>query len=284
MSRIFKAPNVQLNQENFLVPNTPVITFNEELKEQGNLIRNEEFQEIDDDINFGSFDFEEAEINRLNENETEIGSETATPEEIQEAKDIVTQAKDEALEILEKAETEAKKLIEQAENEKEEIIDNSGKEGYARGFEQGLKSSKDELDRRVEKIKRQLEDDQKDVYKQFEIEAVDVIADVLENIIGNAFVIDNNLITQLVKIGLKQAAPISDVSLKVSETCYQTINDNIETIKTVIGRDVNIKVISDLGASDDECIIESEIGYIKCDTKSIIKSLRFNLETLLNSD
>ncbi len=281
MSRIFKAPNVQFNNDNFLIKGTPV-QFNEELVSKSNLHRNQsfgnvEFKEIDDEIDFGDTDFMTAEKNRI-DTQNEIDQEKQ-----EMAKDIIAQAEETAEAIIEEARIEAEGL-------KEEIFTATKEEGFNSGYEEGLSKAEAEMNSKLEvelmklgEERNNIEVERNEMYVSIEKEAVEVIGDVLDNLLSNAFEFDKSLIVQLVKIALKQSTLTSDVTIKVSNENEKFLNENIRDIKSVVGSSVNLNIITDLSLSDEECIIETELGYIKCDMDTVVESLKFNLKALLNS-
>ncbi len=280
MSRIFKAPNVQINSDNFLV-STPV-QFNEELKAKSNLHRNQqfgshEFKDIDDDIDFGDKDFFTAEKNRL-ETLNEIDAEKQ-----ERAKDIIAVAEETAEDIIENARQEADDL-------KNEILEASREEGFNSGYTEGFAKAEAEmqirLNEELEKLdteRANIEVERNQMYVDVEEEAVDVIGNIVENLLNNAFEIDKSLIVQLVKIALTQTTLSNEVTIKVSSENEEFLLDNKREIKSVVGSSVNLNIITDLSLSDSVCIIETEMGYIKCDMETVVNSLKFNLKTLFNN-
>ncbi len=278
MSRIFKAPNVQFNNDNFLLKVTPV-QFNEELKAKSNLHRNQnfgsvDFKEIDDDIDFGETDFLTAEKNRIDTlNEIDL-------EKQEKAIDIIAQAEETAESMIEEARLEA-------ENVKEEIFSASKEDGFNTGYQEGIAKAEAEMQskleielKKIDEERNNIEVERDEMYVLVEKEAVEVIGDVLENILNNAFEFDKSLIVQLVKIALKQTTITTDATIKVSSENEKFLIDNQRDLKSVVGSSVNLNIITDLGLSEDECIIETELGYIKCDMEAVIDSLKFNLKTL----
>lgn len=274
MSRIFKAPTVQINQNNFVVNN--VVHFNEELKEKNLLHRNNTFDtydinDVDDVVGF------EDSFNTF-EQDVEV-----TEELIEESHNIIQRAELQAQEIIDNANLEA-------ENLKEEIFNSSKKEGYEKGYNDGFKKAETEMEKKLkielEQIsleKENIGNERIELYKEVEGEAVDVIGNILDNILNNAFSVDRSLILQLVKIGLKQTTMSDEVNIKVSTNYVDFINENIVEIKKVIGNNIKVNIIDDITLKDEECIIENELGYIKCDLETVISSLKFNLKTLYNS-
>ncbi len=281
MSRVFKAPNVQINNDNFLVKNTPV-QFNQELKANSPLHRGSqfgdfEFKDINDDIDFGGADFEKSEEARIN-NVNEIEQEKQ-----EKATDIIKQAEESADVIIEEAKIEAEKL-------KAESLEEGKQEGFNSGYEEGLVKAENEMNaklqeelRKIEVEKENLETERAEVYTIVEKEAVEVIGAVLENLLENAFDFEDTLILQLVKLGLKKSTLTTDVNIKVANAYMEFLTENLDDIKATVGSNVNINLISDMALQEKECIIETDMGYIKCDANTIINSLKFNLQTLFNN-
>ncbi len=278
MSRVFKAPNVQLNQEKFYVKSAPA-QFNQNLAGNRNNFgnSNNNYQEIDDKIDFGTPDFEKSQ-QKLNDNiQAEINQAN------QEADQIIAKANEEAERIMEDAKVEA-------ENLKAELIEEAKEEGLVKGYAEGVEKANEEmqqqLDAKMAELEKERENAQKEAEEAFldvERQAVDVISHVLEELLHNAFNFESSLIVQLVKIGLQQTTLSDEVNVKVSEEIVDYINENIDDIYKSVDSNVKLNVITDKTLENNECIIETELGYVKCDLESVIESLKFNLKSLFNN-
>ncbi len=276
MSRVFKAPNVQLNQEKFYVKSTPP-QFNRNLGGNVNNFGNNNFEEIDDKIDFGTPDFEKSQ-QKLDANiQTEINQAN------QEADDIIAKANEEAERIMEEAKIEAEQL-------KAELIEQSKEEGFIKGHAEGIEKANEEMQVQIDAKMDELEEERESIQKEadeaflnIEKQAVDVISHVLEKLLNNAFDVESSLIVQLVKIGLQQTTLSDEVNVKVSEGIVDYINENIDDLYKSVDSNVKLNIITDMTLENNECIIETELGYVKCDLDSVIESLKFNLKSLLNN-
>ncbi len=268
MSKIYKAPNVQLEKENFRIDYTPALNFNQNI---------EPFEEIDDEMNFGIPDFD-VKLKQSVKNEDEH----------------ISELKIQADEILENARIEAEGIIEaariEAENAKVDIFEESRTDGYNEGYSKGIAEGTEEMNskldsemKNIESRKEEIENERVDMFKDLEFQAVEVISDVLENLIRTAFDIDKSLITQLVKIGLLNTSISSDVNIKVSTDIYEIVNEQIDNIYKSVESNIVINLISDKSLNDSECIIDTELGFVKCDVDSIIESLKFNLQVIYSN-
>ncbi len=280
MSRIYKAPSVQLNSGSFLVNNAPPVLFNEELSQAKRNVTNDfnknfsDFQDIDDEIDFGEVDFEAEEFNRLN-NSTFVSEELQ-----QQADDIISDANKLAETILEDAKIEV-------ETYKERVIAESKEEGFNLGYSEGVEKAKLENDEILNEKLQVLEDEKNLLFTErenlmtnVELELSEVIGSVLENVIGSAFKVENSLILQLIKLGLKQSTLNDEITIKVSSDLLDLVNENFEDLRAEVPRNIGLEIVSDKALEGSECIIESNLGYIKCDVDSIINSIKFNLRSI----
>ncbi len=286
MSKIHKAPSVQLNSGSFLVNNAPPVLFNQELthaKQNANAqsvnFNNDfsKFGEINDEIDFGEVDFEEQEFDRLN-------STPVVSEEVQqEVDDIISEANRQAQEILADAELEA-------ESYKDRVIAESKEEGYNLGYTEGLEKAKAEneevLKEKLELIEQEknlLFIDRENLMTNIELEITEVIGSVVESILGNAFSVEESLITQMVKLGLRQSTLNDDVTIKVSNDLLELVTGNFDTLRAEIPKNIGLEIVSEKTLENSECIIESNLGYIKCDVNSVIDSIKFNLKSIFHN-
>lgn len=303
MSRIFKAPNVQIEKENFRIDYTPTVDFNQNLKE---------FEEIDDEMDFGVPNFEEGLLKDMEQGLTEDIDNDSTEDIDQSLKEMeqsLIQGMEQSLgeestpkenydtqknKVLENANEEAEKILEEAKisaiNLKGDIYEEARVEGYEAGYNTGLEEAKAEMAvkletelNNIENIKSEIENEKEIAFNSLEGQAVEVIGNVLENIIGTAFEIDSSLITQLVAIGLKQSNISSQAIVKVSPDNFEMVNSNIDELYECVDSNVSIELITDKSLESDECIIENELGFIKCEIGSLINSLKLNLQTIYNN-
>ncbi len=283
MSRIHKAPSVQLNSGSFLVNNAPPVFFNQELSQPKRSATNDfnrnftAYEDIDDEIDFGEVDFEQQEFDRLN------NSSFVSEELQQEADDIILEANKLAESILEEARSEA-------ESYRERVIAESKEEGFDLGYSEGVEKAKAENDeilqeklQLIEEEKTILFNERENLMVNVELELTEVIGSVVESILGSAFQVEKSLITQMIKLGLKQSTLNDDITIKVSSDLLDIVNENIETLRTEVPRNIGLEILSDKNLEDSECIIESNLGYIKCDVNSVIDSIKFNLRSIFHN-
>ncbi len=283
MSKIHKAPSVQLNSGSFLVNNAPPVFFNEELSQPKRSITNDfnqnlsEYEDIDDEIDFGEVDFEKQEFNRLN------NSNFVSEELQQEADDIISEANKLAESILDEAKSEAELF-------KDRVIAESKEEGFNLGYSEGNEKAQAENEEILNEKLQEIEDEKNLLFNErenlminVETELTEVIGSVVESILGSAFSVDKNLIVQMIKLGLKQSTLNDNVTIKVSNDLLEIVNENIELIKTEVPRNIGLEIVTDKNLENSECIIESNLGYIKCDVDSIIESIKFNLKSIFHN-
>ncbi len=286
MSRIHKAPSVQLNTGSFLVNNAPPVLFNQELskptqqtRSAGNILNQglTGFEDYDDEIDFGEVDFEQEEFSRLN------NSNFVSEELQQESNNIINEANKLAESILEEARSEA-------EAYKDRVIAESKEEGFNLGYSEGAEKAQTESEEilnvkleEIEQEKNLLFNERENLMYNVELELTEVIGSVVESILGSAFEVDKNLITQMVKLGLKQSTLNDDITIKVSSDLLEIVNDNFEELRQDVPRNIGLEILADKNLENSECIIESNLGYIKCDVNTVIESIKFNLKSIFHN-
>lgn len=261
MSRILKAPYVTIDNNNyFSIDNTLNIPEEAIIKET---------EEI----------FEETE--EFSSNET-LETEQEMLENMRD--EILETAREQAEKIIENAKNEAENIINQAnleiEQQAKQIYEENKENGYKEGFEkgtieiQGLKEEANQI------ISNAIEE--KEIIEQkIEPDLINLVINISQKILTNAFKINPEIISLLIKKGLQNVKELVNLKIIVSENNYEFVMSNKDEILKIDTSKNNIEIIKDSSLEDDNCIIETELGIIKCGAKEQFEGIKEALQYIL---
>lgn len=254
MSRILKASYVNIDNNNFFsidnTLNSQNIKINKAEKENYNT-QQQEFQS----------------------QELEIDSQT-----IENMKnEILEVAKEQAEQIVENARNEAKSIIQQAnleiEEKANEIYELNKQNGFDEGFEKAtseVQALKDEAEQAILDIKAEKER----LENELEPQLINLVLDISQKILTTSFQINPEIISLLIKKGLQNVKEVANIKISVSESQYDFILNNKNQILDIDTEKNNIQIIKDSSLENDDCIIETEFGTIKCGVKEQFNGIK----------
>lgn len=266
MSRILKAPYVTIDNNNyFSVDNT----LSEKIKSIENTIETEENEEV-----FG----ESTELSPAKALEIEQEMLENMQNEILEI------AREQADQIIENAKNEAQNIINKANLEMEEkanqIYEESKENGFQEGFAQGTLEAED-LKNEANQILLDAIAEKERIEQELEPELINLIIDISQKVLTEAFKINPEIISLLIKKGLNNIKELANLKIIVSEKNYEFILNNKDEILKIDTNKNNIEIIKDSSFEDDDCIIETEFGTIKCGAKEQFEGIKEALQYIL---
>ena len=153
--------------------------------------------------------------------------------------------------ILEQAKQEAENVIAAANIEAEQQKKQAYETGKAQGYEDGKKIARTEL----EEQQKQLE-----IEPQF----VNLVADLVEKMTGIVAEERKEVITYLIRRGLKQTGRSKNIVVVVSEEDFSFVNKEKEMLMQYVGKDCMFDIIEDRKLVKNQCMIETEGQSINC--------------------
>ena len=210
-------------------------------------------------------------------------------EHVQKVKEeIISEAHIEAerisKDIIAKAEEEAQKIkdisLEEAENIKQQA--------YDEGFSQGSEDARKQAEQEAENIKQEAnlilekaKEEREETIKALEPEIMNFIIDISQNILTSAFKFNKDIIACLIKKGLEAVKELKNIKIYVSEQNYDYVEEHKNEILQTDANQYNIEIAKDISLDDTDCIIETEIGTIKCGLKEQLEGIKEALYYIL---
>ncbi len=262
MSRIFKANSVKIDKNNRVV------------------------------VDVSNYDFINTPKTEQPFQEPQVQSENLVDEAsaVQVSEKIIKDAQNTKNSIINEAKLEASKIIENAKKEAENIY----KERFNLGYNDGYSESKESAYNDVLKETNAMKDEAKEIIesaklekeetlKNIEPEIVDLIYKITRDLIKTEMKYDTSLILALVKEGINSTTILEKLTIKLSSDDYDLILEEREELEKLIDPSKDLKIIKDFTLKNNDCIIETDFGYVSCGIDDKLKALKKNLEVILKS-
>lgn len=189
-----------------------------------------------------------------------------------------------ASDIVQKANEEAEEILSAARKEALEIKNEASKAGQEQGYAEGLKKGEAELAHKMQdldRMKKDLEDDYRNVVEELEPRLVDAITDVYEHVLGIVLEEHREILLHLVNTTLFQMEGVKKFLLHVSKDDYPYISMQKKGLVAGTGIAVeNVEVIEDFSMKKGQCIIETDGAIFDCGFKTQMEELRKQLKIL----
>ena len=205
----------------------------------------------------------------------------------EEATNIIADAKKMYLRIIEEANIEAQKILETANQEREEIHLNSAEqgnaEGYASGLAQGLNQAEGIIQQAAE-LKLQLDERSKRIYKEAEIEIMEMVLDIARKVIGEELTQNADVLVSLIKKALDKCAFKEKLSIRVSELDYDYVIDNKDRIVILTEGINDLEILCDKALKKGSCIVETQAGEINSGITVQLNEIEKAFEYLMRNE
>ena len=189
---------------------------------------------------------------------------------------IIKEAQIEAETIISDAKSKADGLLEDAFAKSEEIFEEKKNQAISAGREE-IEKEKNELINQMqdelETLRNELESEYLKKESKMEEEIVSALVDVFDNIFASDFMNYKKVLLHLVMGTLQNIDTGKNLKIKVSPDNFETFSCDLDMIKESIGNVSEIELIKDMGLSDKDCLLETELGIIDCGIDTEYNSL-----------
>lgn len=191
-------------------------------------------------------------------------------EAIDEAKQIIAEAKKAATQCLEEARQEASLLKQQAHDEGHQQGNQAGyEEGYQNGLVQGKQDGRSEMEQviadAIAKAQHMLDTCQQETKAMIidaEKEIVDIALAVARKIIAYEIVENPMVVLPLVKAALQKVSDQEEVVIRVSADDFDSVLMAKKDLQAMVGREHALKIIVDHTIESGSCIIDTSYGAV----------------------
>lgn len=189
-----------------------------------------------------------------------------------------------ASDIIQKANEEAETILANARKEALEIKNEASRAGKEQGYAEGIKKGEEELLHKkteLEKMKKDLEADYRNVVEELEPRLVDVITEVYEHVLGIMLDEHREIVLHLVNSTLLKMEGVKKFLLHVSKDDYPYIS--MQKKGLVAGTGIaaeHVEIVEDFSMKKGQCIIETDGAIFDCGFKTQMEELRKQLKIL----
>lgn len=205
----------------------------------------------------------------------------------EESTNIIEDAKKMYLRIIEEANLEAKKILETANHEREAIHINSAEQGNSLGYTEGLTQGLNQAEAIIQQaaeLKLQLDERSKRIYKEAEIEIMEIVLDIARKVIGEELTQNSDVLISLIKKALDKCAFKEKLTIRVSEKDYDYVNNNKDRI-VILAEGINdLEIICDKALKVGSCIIETQAGEINSGITVQLNEIEKAFEYLMRNE
>lgn len=194
------------------------------------------------------------------------------------ATQIIEQAENQAGEIIGRAQAEAEEILEKARTEAENLKESAEKEGYDKGYSEGLKDT-EQMKLNAKEIVENAHIEREEILKTAEPEVIELVSKLIKKLLLDEAEINPDIIAILVKSGISQTTLGGDIKVRVSKYDYAALLERKEQIISSFEGISNLDFSEDLALPAGGCVIETEFGLVdasmdkQCD--ELIKNLNY---------
>lgn len=185
--------------------------------------------------------------------------------------------------LLEDAKKEAEELLEQARKEAEQLKHDLYETEKKKGYEDGLKQAKDELQRKMNELEQKeqaLKQEYEDQMTNLEPKIASLIANMVEKLTNVAATYQEGIVSHLLSQAIRGTKKSQDYLIRVSEEDFASVNEHMDDLKALVSETTSLRVIEDTLLSKQQCMIETDTSVIDCSLDTELKSLIMDLKML----
>lgn len=185
--------------------------------------------------------------------------------------------------IIENAKLEAQQILEQAKQEALRVQKEAYEEAKNKGYNDGIAAAELEIKEKtaeIDQIKVELQKDYENMVADLEPQIAEIIASLVEKVVGAAVEDGKEVILYLVKKALRKQDKCNDFTLRISKEDYEFVNNKKDVILASLGRDVTLRITEDPSLNKNQCLIETDLSVINCGLDEQLNNLIMDIKLL----
>ncbi len=207
----------------------------------------------------------------------------------QQAKAIIESAENNAADMIKKSEEEILKKIEEIEILKQQTIEEATKQGFQKGYEDGINQAKQEIIDNIWGIDVLTESSfkiKKEIIDSAEKDIIELSTAIAEKIVKRKLQLKPSMMQKIIKSSIEQLKDKEEVKIIANPALVNNLYDFSEEIKETVKGLKTIKVIEDRTIPRNGVIVESLDsridGRVETQLAEIVKNImrEFSQKTL----
>lgn len=247
------------------------------IKELSELLESVPEEDFADDFTEG---LDAAQVDALLTDQDELAEEAARNEAAQK---LIDDANEQAAQILEDAKAQAAQIIEDANAQSQSIFDeareNGEKEGYGKGYDEGLaKAAQLEKDLTEKDKQRQAEYEEK--IAQLEPKFVDTLTGIYSHVFGTDLSGRNDVVLNLLRDTIRGTDGAKNYLVHVSKEDHEYVSANRDELTSTLTGSATVEIIEDATLKEGSCFVETDGGIFDCSIGTELELLKKELKIL----
>lgn len=185
--------------------------------------------------------------------------------------------------IMEEANKKADEIIAEANDKAKDIMDEAAKQGQEEGYKQGISQGQEELEQLKQQLnsqKEELENQYNDMANRFEIDFVDIFANIFEKITGILIEDKKDVILHLINQQISNVEKSNNYVIRVSKEDFDLVNNKKQMFSEFVGENSTVEIVESDTLSHNKCLIETDNSVIDCSIDTQMKNLIADLKML----
>ncbi len=199
------------------------------------------------------------------------------------SEEIIRLAQDEAERILSEAKKRADDIMRDAAKKAQDLFEEQKQAGYQDGTQQAEAFLERECKRFSEEVtqeKHSLQMDYEQRLKSMESDIVDAIIRVFDKVFRIQFGEKKEILLALIENTLMNIESVKNFRIRVSKTNQSFLEENVESLREHVGKDVTIEIVNDNNLKDLDCMIETDFGVFDCGLDTELSGLEKDIRSL----
>lgn len=185
--------------------------------------------------------------------------------------------------LVDRASQEAEQILSNARAEAEELKKAACAKGHDEGLQSGRAAAEKEVAARmqeIEALKKSMQAERDQALKELEPKLLDVILQVFERVFHIQFGEKKEILEYLIINTIMNVEGSKEFRIKTSESNLDYLNAHLPEIRSQVGQEYLLEVISDSSLSPSQCVIETDAGLFDCSIDVHLENLIKDLKSL----
>lgn len=223
---------------------------------------------------------------RLDENGNYIddtNAQISDEEYVEQAQNILEQAKVGAEETIQQAREEAEAILEAARQEAEAIK----QDAFAEGRDSGLQAGRQESDATIASMKthyltkqKELDHNYETAVEELESQLIENLTPIYEHVFSAKFSEQKAIILHLLQNAMHEIGGNRDFLIHVSKSDYSFVLEHKKDMVSGISSNYSVEIIEDGTLKDGDCFIETTNGIFDCSITTQLTELAKEIKAL----
>ena len=185
----------------------------------------------------------------------------------EEAEQLFIQTNEQTEQLLSEARKQAEGIIQNAGIQAEQLKNQAKTLGYEEGLARGKEEAEQIKIKEMQALSEEREaflEEKEQEFKQLEPKLLDVVLQVVEKVFHIQFQDKKEILEYLILNAIHNIKGCKEFRIHASEDNYPYIASHLKDIRTKVGTEYSIEVLTDASLEENKCVIETDSGMFDC--------------------